>query len=98
MASATLPSPKLAKHVRPPADEKNFRKVEPQMTSISRTLRIALLASFLFTLLASPSFETTATGKNHSTKRPDARRTLPSKAGSKDQALRKRVSQPEKLD
>lgn len=60
------------------------------MTSISRTLRIALLASFLFTLLASPSFETTATGKNHSTKRPDARRTLPSKAGSKDQALRKK--------
>ncbi|MEP6911211.1 MAG: penicillin-binding transpeptidase domain-containing protein [bacterium] len=60
------------------------------MTSILLTLRIALLASFLFTLLASPSFSITATGKNHSTKRPDARRTLPPKPGTKDQALRKK--------
>jgi penicillin-binding protein 2 len=60
------------------------------MTSISPTLRIALLASFLFTLLASPSFLATATGKNHPTKRPDARRTLPPKVGTKDQALRKK--------
>ena len=60
------------------------------MTSISPTLRIALLASFLFTLLASPSFLATATGKNRPTKRPDARRTLPPKAGTKDQALRKK--------
>src|SRR5258708_9084107 len=60
------------------------------MTSISPTLGIALLASFLFTLLASPSFLATATAKNHSTKRPDARRTLPPKPGTKDQALRKK--------
>ena len=60
------------------------------MTSISPTLRIALLASFLFTLLASPSFLTTATGKNRPTKRPDIRRTLPPKAGTKNQALRKK--------
>jgi membrane peptidoglycan carboxypeptidase len=67
-----------------------LEKVEPQMTSNSLTLRIALFASFLFTLLASPSFLTTASGKNHPIKRPDARRMLPAKAGSKDRALRKK--------
>ena len=59
------------------------------MTSISPTLRIALLASFLFTLLASPSLLITATGKSRPAKRPEMRRTLPPKAGTKNQALRK---------
>lgn len=71
-------------------DEKNLEKVEPPMTSVSHTLRIALLASVLFTLLASPSLLTTATGKSRPAKRPDTSRTLPPKAGTKGEALRRK--------
>jgi len=68
------------------------------MTSVSHSLRIALLASVLFTLLASLSLLTTATAKSRAAKRPDTRRTLPGKPGTKAVALHKKATSARETD
>ncbi len=60
------------------------------MTSLSQTLKNALLAAVLFTLLATPSLLTTAAGKSRPAKRPDTKRTVPPAAGTKSSALPKK--------
>lgn len=60
------------------------------MTSISRTLKTALLASVFFILVPCSSLLTTAAGKNRPAKRPDSKRLVTPSAGTKPTAARKK--------
>ena len=62
------------------------------MTSISRTLRIALLASVFFILVPGSSPLTTAAGKNRFAKRTETKRAVTPKAGKGSTQRQKNIS------